>query len=221
MEKIFIIFFCFFLIFLFLNNLFSKNNFQNTSDTEQINHIKIYYFNASWCFHCQNFKPIWNNFVDSLHDTDNITPINLNCDNNKENVDLINKYNIEGFPTIIIVYNDNKFVKYSGPKTVNGLRKFLKLDNNSDTRLSVYNFNTNTCGYSVRFQPIWNQFINSNNDPKIKIYDVKCDDPKNNNLCNKFEIEGYPTVIKENHLTNKIVYYNGPRTLDGLMNFIK
>jgi thiol-disulfide isomerase/thioredoxin len=223
MEKIIIIFFCFFLIYLFLNNLFSKNNFQNISNNQLnnniTNNIKIYYFNASWCYHCQQFKPIWNNFVNSISDSDHITPINLNCDNNKDNNDLINKYNIEGFPTIIIVYNDNKYVKYTGPKTVNDLRKFLNL--NKTSKISIYNFNTDTCGYSVKFQPVWNQFTNSINNPNIKIYDIKCDNPKNNNLCNKFNIEGYPTVIKEDHITNNIQYYNGPRTLDGLMNFTK
>ena len=247
-----IIFFCFFLIFLFL---FSINTFKNTSintfkntstnmstnslpmssnslpisthiQDNPVNNIintKVYFFNASWCGHCTAFKPTWNEFVESIKDTDNIKTIDINCDDDN-NSDLINKYDVQGFPTIIIEKN-NETINYSGNRTVVGLRQALDLDtddiNNNDTdiRLTVYNFNTKSCGYSVRFQPVWDQFTKAVTDPKIKILDVKCD--TNNPLCNKFDIEGYPTVIKEDHQTKDVVFYNGPRTLDGLLNFIR
>jgi thiol-disulfide isomerase/thioredoxin len=230
MENIIIVIFCFFLIFLFFNEFFfKKNNFQNIkinqSTETQKNITTIYFFNASWCGHCLAFKPEWNNFVNSLLPTDYIKAVDVNCDDNTKNIDLINKYKIDGFPTIIIETNNN-YKQYVGPRTKNGLRQVLLIEKSSnlqsnDIKLTIYNFNTISCKYSILFQPIWDQFTDNVKDPNIKIIDVKCDNNKNIELCNKFNIEGYPTVVKEDNLTNSFVIYNGPRTLDGLMNFIK
>ena len=161
------------------------------------------------------------------------------------NKELLERYYIEGYPTIIIDYGD-KFIKYSGPRTVNGLRSVLNLEllddqeiiNDKNTEQPkcgninnekfnnivnddtvIYNFNTLWCGYSIRFQPIWNEFaLNNTNNKNIKIIDVKCDDQRNEQLCSKYSIEGYPSVImvKNNVVTN----YNGPRTVDDLQKFI-
>jgi len=226
MKNIIIIFFCFFLIFLFLNEFFSqKNNFQNIDQNidQNSNTITVYLFYAPWCHHCKTFKPQWDEFKKSALSND-IKTVDVNSDDNNDS--LINKYNIQGFPTIIIAYNNN-WKQYTGPRTVQGLKQELNISSNNTTsnntssdKINIYNFNTKSCGYSVRFQPVWDQFSNKINDPNIKIIDVKCDDSKNNDLCNKFDLRGYPTVLKENITTNKVEFYNGPRTVEGLTNFI-
>ncbi len=67
--------------------------------------------------------------------------------------------------------------------------------------VKVYNFNTSWCGWSVRFQPEWKKFediVRSDTTLKnIEAFDVKCDDPKNEELCKEFEVSGFPTVIIE------------------------
>lgn len=87
-----------------------------------------------------------------------------------------------------------------------------------DNKIKVFNFNTSWCGYSKDFQPIWDEFQKKNkNKSNVKIMDVKCDDDSNDDaqeLCKKYDIPGYPSVIF--HKGNKIVDYQGKRTVEGL-----
>ena len=125
---------------------------------------------------------------------------------------------------------------YEGPRTVNGLREFLKLppvQENSialdETKIDqpdtihdnilVYNFNTEWCGYSRKFQPIWEDFSNNVKDNmNIQAIDVKCDNDQNKDLCNKYKIQGYPTVIIVKN--NQPHEYSGNRTVDDLISTI-
>ena len=241
-SNILIVFFWIFLIFLFLNEFFFNNNekFNNTK-------IKIYNFNTSWCGHSLKFQPIWDSFSESIKDSDNLLAYDVKCDDNK-NEKLVERYYVEGFPTVIIDYGD-RFIRYSGPRTVNGLRSVLNLSsidepviteisseikcgNRIDTRppknvifsndidnnnTLIYNFNTKWCGYSLKFQPTWDKFTENNKNPNIKIIDVKCDKAENDDLCNRYPVEGFPTVLKVKG--NTVIPYNGPRSLEGLQEF--
>jgi thiol-disulfide isomerase/thioredoxin len=100
------------------------------------------------------------------------------------------------------------------------LLNFGQNENYSEKR-TIYNFNTTWCKYSKDFQPIWDQFEkeNKNNNQRLnlEIKDVKCDD--DNDLCNKYPIRGFPTVILDN---NGIVKeFSGKRTVEALNNFVK
>lgn len=233
-----IIGFCILLLcFLFYKSFFKTNNFENTK-------LKVFNFNTTWCGYSKQYQPVWDAFVKSLKDSDNIEAIDAKCDNDKYN-DLLKKYDVEGFPTVVIV-SDKGHRKYNGPRTVNGLRHDLGLkeidsdvevsnanpgkcggpkkqvkflDQEMGNKTKLYNFNTKWCGYSVRFQPIWNELKDQVTDPNVEIIDVKCDDPANKELCTKYDIPGYPSVVKLNK--NGPEMYNGPRTVEGLMNFIK
>lgn len=233
-ETIIIGFFILLLCFLFYKNFCKTNNFENTK-------LKVFNFNTTWCGYSKQYQPVWNAFVDSLKDSDNIEVIDAKCDDNKYS-ELLKKYDVEGFPTVVIV--DNKgFKKYEGPRTVNGLRKELGLSqmdsdivaantnpgkcggqkkqvkfvDEVENKIKLYNFNTKWCGYSVRFQPIWNELTTQNTNKNVEIIDVKCDDPANKELCSKYDIPGFPSVLKVNK--NGPEMYDGPRTVEGLMDF--
>ena len=229
------------------NDKYKKIMITNIEEFNNTN-TKIFNFNTTWCGHSMKFQPIWDEFSKSLLKYDNISAYDVKCDNNL-NKKLIERYSIEGFPTIIIDYGD-KFIKYSGTRTVNGLRSELKLkpindstdnidnavkcgntiytrppkiiDQDNLTEINdndtiIYNFNTSWCGYSIKFQSIWDEFSNKNKNSNIKIIDVKCDNNENEKLCNKYPVDGYPSVLK---VTNKkIIPYNGPRTVAGLEKF--
>lgn len=67
-----------------------------------------------------------------------------------------------------------------------------------ESRVKVYNFNTTWCGYSVRFQKVFDEFQEKHkNNANVKIIDVKCDDEKNKNICEEYSVPGYPTIIFE------------------------
>jgi len=242
---IIIIIFFIYLIIQFINYCMCGNSTENFSNNQMdTNQIKVYNFNTTWCGYSLKFQPVWDKFTKSLDSSDNIIAIDAKCDDNVYD-DLLDKYQVKGFPTIIIDHGDN-FVKYNKDRTVNGLRSFLGLNtidniddnlnnyvepanvgcnmpnsvnnqSNSDKTM-IYNFNTSWCGYSVRFQPIWDEFTSLITDPNIKAMDVKCDDDQNKDLCEKFEVEGYPTVIKVKN--NNITMYDGPRTAQDLLNFV-
>ena len=75
-------------------------------------------------------------------------------------------------------------------------------------KTKVYNFNTSWCKYSIDFQTEWNTFTNSIKTlDSIKAIDVKCDNDKNKDLCQKFNISTYPTVIIESD--NNVEIYKG------------
>lgn len=224
---------------------YSKNNQESFQNIENSNDTIVYNFNTTWCSHSKNFEPIWNKFSDSLKQYENVKAIDVKCDLN-ENIDFCSKFNVQTVPTIIVSRN-NELTTYNGPRTLEGLMSELKLndDNNSDNELDnkvklsnsnkgmnfmlledeniktkVYNFNTSWCKYSIDFQSEWNTFSNSLKESNsIKAIDVKCDDDKNKELCQKFNIPGYPTVVIELGDNNHI--YNGVRTSQSLRKYLE
>ena len=91
-------------------------------------------------------------------------------------------------------------------------------DETNNDVLKIYNFNTSWCGYSKKFQPIWDEFSQKHkNKDNVVIMDVKCDDEGNaeaQELCEAFDVPGYPSIIFKKG-DNKLDYM-GPRTIDGL-----
>ena len=88
--------------------------------------------------------------------------------------------------------------------------------------IKVYNFNTSWCGYSVRFQPEWEKFekeINSIDNLSIQAFDIKCDNINNKQMCNDYEISGFPTIIIEKD--GKKINYNGLRTVEAIIETIQ
>lgn len=79
----------------------------------------IVLFYADWCGHCKVFKPIWEEFKKITDET----KINIVKTNNEN---LVQKYNINGVPTVMYFNNSNeKPIMYNGNRTVNGLADFI------------------------------------------------------------------------------------------------
>ena len=123
-----------------------------------------------------------------------------------------------GLLIIIYFFNyTNNFTTCSNTKD-----NFSNSKNKTSNLIKVYNFNTSWCGYSVRFQPEWKKFeeeINSINNLSIQAFDIKCDNINNEQMCNNYEIPGFPTIIIEKD-GNKI-NYNGPRTANAIIETIQ
>ena len=89
--------------------------------------------------------------------------------------------------------------------------------------IKVYNFNTSWCGWSTRFQPEWKKFeneISAKGDlSHVQAYDIKCDNPANDNICKEYEVAGFPTVIIE--AAGKRGVYKGPRDSKDLLETVK
>jgi len=185
--------------------------------------VIVYNFNTTWCGHSRNFQPVWDKLVESIPKDSNIILVDAKCDNG-ENADLIKEFEVKGFPTIVKV-SGGIYAHYTGERSVNALRKALNLPEIStekvvrfkDNEKTIYNFNTAWCGYSVRFQPVWDEFSKIVANTNVNAIDVKCEKPENKELCNKYKVPGYPSVVLVT--SDDVINYEGPRTVEALLAF--
>ena len=82
--------------------------------------ITLYY--VDWCPHCQDVKPEWNKLEKSEE-------INKLCDvkrvNCEENEDIVEKKQIEGYPTIIYTDVNNNEELYNEDRTYISFKEFI------------------------------------------------------------------------------------------------
>ena len=85
----------------------------------------LYFFYTQWCPYCKSARIEWNKFKDQIGNSTvkdkKINFIEVDCDKEKE---LADKYKIEGYPTIILTY-DNKVIEYDAKTTTETLHQFL------------------------------------------------------------------------------------------------
>ena len=135
------------------------------------------------------------------------------CSNTKDILNSENK--ISNLTTKDILNSENKISNLTTKDILNSENKTSKL-------IKVYNFNTSWCGYSVRFQPEWKKFkkeIKSIDNLSIQAFDIKCDNINNKQMCNDYEIPGFPTIIIEKD--GKKINYNGLRTAEAIIDTIQ
>ena len=80
---------------------------------------KVMLFYADWCGHCTKFKPVWENLKKDF-DNKNIDYEEFEASNEE----IMQKYNIEGFPTIKIVQED-QITDYSGQRDRDSILHYL------------------------------------------------------------------------------------------------
>jgi thiol-disulfide isomerase/thioredoxin len=86
-------------------------------------------FYVDWCPHCKTAKPEWES-LKSEYDGKTINGysmsfIEYNCTNESEDVSqLMDKYNIEGYPTIKLL-KDNQVIEYDAKPTKSTMEQFL------------------------------------------------------------------------------------------------
>ena len=88
----------------------------STFDTKLKSGIWLVEFYAPWCGHCQQLKPEYLKLAKGLGDVVNVAAVN--ADEHKE---LAQRYSIQGFPTIKLMYADGsgkiKSIAYNGGRT--------------------------------------------------------------------------------------------------------
>jgi thiol-disulfide isomerase/thioredoxin len=116
-------------------------------------------------------------------------------------------------------YKKPTIVDDSSNKNEQEKEKFASI---SKPKIKIYNFNTEWCGWSKKFQPEWDKFSeNIKSNPKlthVEAVDVKCDKSENESMCENYKVPGYPYVIIE--VNDKRMPYNGERTALNLTQFI-
>lgn len=102
------------------SNKSNCNRFENYSPVKKDN-AKIYYFYSPQCGYCKQFTSIWNDLVNNNKDLEFVS-IDATL---KENQNLAFYYNINKFPTIILV-TPKKTTEYSGNRSYTEILNFIK-----------------------------------------------------------------------------------------------
>jgi thiol-disulfide isomerase/thioredoxin len=114
------------LILYYVYTTYLKEGFESVDLEEEIkkgNTLVLFY--ADWCGHCKKIKPIWKEAEDEIDEDEDKKMIKINCgDKKKEHQAIAEKYNIDGYPTIIL-FKDGKPTQYKGPRTKDGFIEAL------------------------------------------------------------------------------------------------
>lgn len=97
----------------------ANKEFIHTEDKEKgaDEEAELYLFYTTWCPACKNTRPIWESVKEEfdgevIHDA-KLRFVEVDCDKEKE---LADKFKIDGYPTIKMVYKDNVIEYDAKPK---------------------------------------------------------------------------------------------------------
>lgn len=85
-------------------------------------------FYADWCVHCKKLEPVWIEATEKSNGKmirRNVGVRTKDKEKEAENNILMEKYNIDGFPTLF-VFQNGKAVPYEGPRTVEAFLEKLQ-----------------------------------------------------------------------------------------------
>jgi len=105
-----------------------SEGFASDSIDVKPNETALVLFYADWCPHCKSFKPDWEKASNKLDGTKTSSGktlkfVDVDCTESGSNKALMQKYEVEGFPTVKVV-NGNTVNDYDGPRSFDGIKKF-------------------------------------------------------------------------------------------------
>lgn len=114
------------------NNYMKPMNKDNdiSNANRRVNITEIYFFNATWCPHCVQAKPAWLDFVSSYDKSIvngyTIKCIDIDCSttDDPQTMEVIQKYNVEHYPTIKLV-KDKVVIDFDAKVTKENLTQFV------------------------------------------------------------------------------------------------
>jgi thiol-disulfide isomerase/thioredoxin len=108
---------------------FNANREQGSKDTNSDKSASLMLFYVDWCPHCKTAKPEWEELKAEYDGKSingyNVSFVEYNCTNeNAEVSQLMDTYNIEGYPTIKLI-KDNQVIEYDAKPTKSTMEQFL------------------------------------------------------------------------------------------------
>lgn len=168
--------------------------------------VKLTYFFMEGCGYCKKFGPVWNKLESEM------TDIKLEKINGPQNRQLTQKYNVNGFPTIIL-FKNNYPIHYSGKRDFASIRKFVNTMKSNKSKKLLYFF-MEGCGYCKKFGPVWEKIESDMTDIKLE----KINGPQNKKITQKYNIKGFPTLILLKG--NEHTHYSGKRDYKSIREFV-
>jgi len=115
------------------NNYFVKkteNKFANVPNANRRNkEVIVHFFHVDWCPHCKKALPEWDNFKKQFNNKEMngyIVKCNeIDCTNETSEVqNMMNKFNIESYPTVKMV-KDKNTIEFDSKISTNTLEHFV------------------------------------------------------------------------------------------------
>lgn len=211
------------------------------------NHFVMFY--APWCGHCKRLAPIWEQLAEMLNEDDsNVRIAKVDCtvdssvcsDNDVTGYPTLKFFKLgesEGvkfkgmrdLPSLSTFINEQtsdgeleEESETSGePQAVNGLVDLT--EDNFDKHVSsgkhFIKFYAPWCGHCQKLAPVWEELAQSfESDNNVGIAKVDC--TQHRNVCNQFDVKGYPTLLWIED-GKKIDKYQGVRAHENLKLYIK
>lgn len=106
---------------------FSSNREHSQDDVNKTAQLMMFY--VDWCPHCKTAKPEWEALKDEYNDKVingyNVSFMEYNCTNETNEItELMDRFNIEGYPTIKLI-KDNQVIEYDAKPTKSTMLQFL------------------------------------------------------------------------------------------------
>lgn len=112
-------------------SVFYREGFEsNPHDFEENikNGKKLVLFYATWCGHCNEMKQYWDDASNTVNNDKHIKMVKINVgdEKNPKHKRIAEKYNISGFPTILLFDSGLKKYAYEGNRTKNDFIEYCK-----------------------------------------------------------------------------------------------
>jgi protein disulfide-isomerase A6 len=203
-------------------------------------------FYAPWCGHCKNLAPVYEVLGNVFaHAKDKVVIAKVNADAHRE---LGSRYGVKGFPTLLWFPNgaDGETEKYMGGRSEDDLISYIEKQTGvkakrapkppsyvtvlteanfdelvlSSSKDALVEFYAPWCGHCKHLAPEYEKLgAVYRNEPGVLIAKVDCD--ANSELCQRFEVGGYPTLkwFGKSDKTNPVPYEEG-RDVASFVNYI-
>ncbi|KAL0228780.1 hypothetical protein GEMRC1_013400 [Eukaryota sp. GEM-RC1] len=212
----------------------TSSNYDDVLSSHKFVLVKYY---AQWCGHCKSLAPIYEQLAETMASPD-LVIAEIDEAGSKN---IMKKEQIKGYPTIKLFRDGKEVKKYSGPRDLDSLTKFLKAETGKEavappitsmvTSLYSTNFDKKTAGKCtlVKFYAPWCGHCKAMKqdydklssifagEASVSIAEVNCDDDRE--LCSKYDIRGYPTV-KLITQSGDVVDFSGKRDVPSLLSFV-
>ena len=105
----------------------NREGLDDVDDSNKVANLILFY--VDWCPHCNTAKPEWDALKDEYEGKKingySIVFTEYNCTNETAEIEeVMNKYSIEGYPTIKLV-KDNQIIEYDAKPTKSTIEQFL------------------------------------------------------------------------------------------------
>jgi thioredoxin domain-containing protein 5 len=198
-------------------------------------------FYAPWCGHCQRLAPTWDKLADSFQHDRSVSISKVDCDQFKS---ACTNFKVKGYPTLLWIVDGKVIEKYAGARTHEDLKAFVvqkveeekevsdivrnedlvvfltenSFDKTINKGVTFVKFQAPWCSHCKRLAPVWDELGQKTMGLSgLRIAKVDCS--KSENLCNKYRVDGYPTLLlfKDGQ---RVAEYEDERTLEMLFDYV-